>query len=120
MAHSPTPYQTSFLQGLGLTVIYCLKGQPGWIIAALVVLIIGLTPVVGEKYHELWMWIAKSIGKLNGWILLSVFYVLVVIPIGLIRKLAGKDPLKLKPVETESFFTERNHTYTAKNLKDPW
>jgi hypothetical protein len=44
-----------------------------------------------------WMRLAHALGRVNTAILLSLFYYLVITPVGFVRRLTGNDPLPKKP-----------------------
>jgi hypothetical protein len=54
-------------------------------------------------------------------IMLALVFFLVVFPMGLIRRILGKDTLRLHQFRKEktSVFAERNHEYTAADLDNP-
>jgi hypothetical protein len=49
-----------------------------------------------KKLLYLWLAFARRIATVNTYILLSVFFVLVIIPAGFIMRLIGKSPLRRK------------------------
>ena len=54
---------------------------------------------MGECLRALWKgWLrlARAIGTVNTVLLLTVLYWLVVVPLGLVLRLLGKDPLRLR------------------------
>jgi hypothetical protein len=55
-------------------------------------------------------------------LLLSIVYLLVVTPVGLIRRAAGKDSLRLRSfrADNESVMVERNHRFAAGDLEKPY
>ena len=72
-----------------------------------------------ENLHWLWMKLAEAMGFVSGKILLSVVFIIIVIPLSFIAKLRGKLSMKLKP-GGDSYFTIRNHTFIKKDLENPW
>lgn len=72
-----------------------------------------------EKIAWLWLKFGEGLGWINSKILLGVIFFIVLTPMALLRNLFKKDELKLKR-DSGSTFHERNHTYTAKDLKNPW
>ena len=46
--------------------------------------------------RALWMGVARRIGEINARIILSLIFVLLVTPLGLVRRALGKDPLDLR------------------------
>ena len=72
-----------------------------------------------ENLHLLWMKIAEAMGYVSGKILLSIVFIIVVIPLSFFAKLRGKINMKLKP-GGDSYFTTRNHLFIKKDLENPW
>jgi len=54
--------------------------------------------------------------------LLSIVFFLVVTPIGILRRLIGKDALKLRVFKgsQDSVMLERNHTFVGQDLERPY
>ena len=70
----------------------------------------------------LWLW--EKIGHVLGWIntrilLTAVFYV-VLFPFAMLFRLFNKDPLSVSWKNKSSAFVERNLTYAAEDLENPW
>lgn len=72
-----------------------------------------------ENLHWLWMKLAEAMGYVSGKILLSVVFIIIVIPLSFFAKLRGKLNIKLK-AEGDSYFTIRNHIFTKEDLENPW
>jgi heme/copper-type cytochrome/quinol oxidase subunit 4 len=65
--------------------------------------LIGLIfPQAMKHIHVYWHIFGEKIGKVNTKIILSVFYVLVIVPIGLIMSMF-KDPMRMKEKNTDSY-----------------
>lgn len=75
-----------------------------------------------RPFAIVWFGIAKLLGGIVSRILLAVVWLGMVVPVGVIRRWAGKDNLKLKKWHhgDESVFVSRNHTYTSDDLKNPY
>ena len=58
-----------------------------------------LLPRLLGPFYRLWMRFAALLGMVNTRVLLTVFYYLVLTPIGLLFKLTGKELLKMRPDE---------------------
>ena len=92
----------------------------------LVPLALGLTlitivvPVVLYPFAFLWFGLSKWLGMVSSGILLTIIYYLVVTPVGVVRRLLGHDSLKLKEFKKgkQSVMKERNHVFTAADLRD--
>jgi hypothetical protein len=55
-------------------------------------------------------------------VLLSIVYFLVVTPIALLRRISGKDSLKLRVFKAsqESVMVKRDHLFTARDMESPY
>ncbi len=72
-----------------------------------------------ENLYRAWMKIAEALGFISGKILLTIVFVIVVIPLSFLAKWRGKLSIRLKP-GGGSYFKERNHTYNKSDLHNPW
>ncbi len=80
-------------------------GAAGGIGLALVVLAL-FAPARLEPIYRLWMGLAEVMSKITTPILMGVVYFAVVTPTGLLRRLAGKNPL-IRPRTAQSFWVSR-------------
>jgi hypothetical protein len=74
---------------------------------------------LGIQIHEFWFWLAEKIGYVMSRLLLSIIYIVFLIPIGVIAGLFRKDLMLLKRGRS-SYFKKRTHTYSASDLENPW
>lgn len=78
-------------------------------------------PFVGDLVVKGWYKLAELLGYINSRILLSAIFFLILFPVALLARLGrGKNLLGLKNNADGSAFTERNHKYEAKDLKNVW
>jgi hypothetical protein len=86
-------------------------------------LILGLIflfiPLIGNWIVSLWSKLAEVLGWINSRILLSIVYFIFLVPVSIFFKLFNKNPLSLKKTPS-SLYTERNYTYTSKDLENIW
>lgn len=70
----------------------------------------------------LWFGLSHLLGAVVSRILLTVVFFLLVLPVGLARRLAGKDTLKLRAWKRGdgSAFTLRDHVYTSADIENPY
>lgn len=88
-----------------------------YVLMAVVLLILPLiafSPLTLRPAFKLWLKVAYIIGKFNTQILLSVIFVLLFIPTGLIMRLFGKDPMKRKMLIEGTYWEQ----YDLEGLKD--
>lgn len=93
------------------------------ILLAIATLVVSmLWPAVFRLPARLWFGLAELLGTVSSKILLTVVFALVLVPIATFRKLAGSDPMKRKlwRKNRDSVFLERNHTFSADDLKNPY
>ena len=64
-----------------------------WIAGAGVLAVALAFPVGLKPVYRTLMWIALPLGRFNSWLLLSLVYFVMVVPMGLIMRLLGKDPI---------------------------
>lgn len=105
----------------GLVVLYFIFKSNYFLIAAALVGIVSLAiPVAGNLIVKGWYKIAEVLGAINGKILLSAVFFIVLFPVAIIAKLGKKNPLGLKKESGDSVFHTRNHKYTSKDLEQVW
>ena len=105
----------------GLVVLYFVFKSSYFLIAAAAVGIISIAvPVAGDLIVKGWYKLAEILGAINGKILLSIVFFLVLFPVAVLAKLGKKNPLALKKEEGDSVFHTRNHKYSAKDLEQVW
>ena len=91
--------------------------------AAMAVLLLAMIwPVLMRPFAWLWFGLGLAMGKVVSVFVLSVIWLVMVVPVGFARRLMGKDSLALKAWKGNggSCFVTRNHIYTAEDLKHPY
>ncbi len=76
--------------------------------------IIAFSPIMLRPVFNLWLKIAHAIGWFNTQVLLTIVFILVFIPTGLIMRLFRKDPMKRKMLAEGSYW----EPYELEGLKD--
>lgn len=92
------------------------------LIAAGILLISLILPILFKPLAIVWFGLAKILSYLTSNILLGLLFFFLVTPVGLFRKLLGKDALKLKYFKksSNSVLIERNYTFKSSDLKNPF
>jgi hypothetical protein len=80
----------------------------------LILPIVAFSPITLRPVFKLWLKVAHAIGWFNTQVLLSIVFILIFIPTGLVMRLFRKDPMKRKMV-TEGTYWE---SYELEGLKD--
>lgn len=74
-----------------------------------------LIPWFALQLAKAWYALAEVLGKINSFLLMTVLFALVIIPIGYLRKLFAK-----KKKEANTTFIKVNQTYPAEYFNNPW
>jgi hypothetical protein len=113
--------------GMAMTLILLLLNRSfrhdAWLIGAIAALVIAMTvPQVYRPLAVVWFGLSHLIGMFTSKIILSAVFFGVVMPVGLLRRLSGKDPLNLKAFKagSTSVMKERNHRFVAADLEKPY
>ena len=123
---TPTRQQcqdTGMAMVLLLLVIALRVDRGGVVLAALVVQVTAMTvPRWFAPLAIVWLAVSHAIGKVVSTILLAIVYAVVVTPMGVVRRLTGKDPLRLKAFRngTASAMIVRRHTFGPRDLERPY
>lgn len=113
-------WETILVIVLGLVLLYWFKRWNGWLMAALVIGAVSLLiPAVAGVIHRFWDWLSMAMGELTGKFLLTLVYILVLLPLALAARWSGKSGLRRKTGGV-TYFTQRNHRYDKEDLKQPW
>lgn len=94
-----------------------------WFFIAIGVLLVTLLiPIFLKPLTFLWFGFSKVLGWVTSHIVLFAIFWGLVTPMGLIRKAMDKDSMRLRQFKKggDSAFTERNHEFTASDLKYPF
>jgi hypothetical protein len=92
-----------------------------WI--ALVVLLINMVcPQVYKPLAKWWFALSNLLSRIVPRILLGMLFYLMVTPVGLLRRMLGRDPLQLRKWKKgrESVLRARDHTLSAKDIINPF
>jgi hypothetical protein len=98
-------------------------GRSEILIAAIAVHVVNMiVPQVFKPVAVYWFRLAHVLGAISSRILMFLVFALVVTPIGLLRRMLGKDSLRLRAFRAtdESVMVTRNHTVTAADLEKPY
>ena len=79
-----------------------------------------IAPIIFYPFAVLWFGLSSILSRITSAILLGLVFFLIVTPMGQIRKLFGKDTLRLKQFKkgTQSVMIDRDRTYTAEDMAD--
>jgi len=112
--------------GLALVLIFLLLSifiDQMFVKPALVILLICMIyPDIIKPFAYIWFKFSEILGHVASKILLSFIFFVIVLPIGLIRRMSGADALKINAWQSgnDSVFIVRNHLFTSEDIKFPY
>lgn len=89
---------------------YWLAGAGAWLVTALVYPK-GLAPL-----YKVWMTFGHALGWVNARAILGLVFFVIVTPIGLVMRLFGKDPLRLR--RSTTYWIERDKPLDPQSLRN--
>jgi len=93
------------------------------VVPTIIVLVLTMIwPGLFRPAAYVWFSLANILRKIVSSILLTVVFLVIATPIGLIRNLVGADPMNRKKWKkgSTSVFVERDHSFTAHDLERPY
>jgi len=113
--------------GLALVLISLICNQVWkleiFILLAIIFLVVAMTyPLIFQPFARFWFWLSTALGTVVSKIILTVLFFVIVLPIGLLRRVLGKDSMRIKfwKKGNESVFRLRKHEFEAKDLDHPY
>ncbi len=91
-------------------------------LAALILVMDMVAPLIYKPAAWLWFGLAIVMGMVMSRVLLTLLYILVLMPVAVVRKIMGKDPMLLKKwkKDSSSVFVVRDHSYMANDIEHPY
>jgi len=79
-------------------------------------------PSLFKPVAVVWFNLSRILGEVSSRVLLSIIYFGVVTPFGFVRRLAGKDALRLRVFKQSdvSVMTDRNHKFSGHDIVRPY
>ncbi len=113
--------------GMAMTLICLLLGyftkNNMYYVAAIPVLVMTMAfPLFYYPVAILWFGLTAILGEVVSKVLLTVVYVVILMPIGIIRRMMGKDAMLLKifKKDSSSVMVVRNHDFVADDIVNPF
>lgn len=113
--------------GMALVLILLLVGvltaNDLWYKLAIPVLLLTMAvPAIFRPFAWVWYSLSNILGFVVSRILLTIIYFVLVVPVGLIRRIIGKDSLYLKTFkkDTGTVMKKRNLTFSGQDLLRPY
>jgi hypothetical protein len=107
-----------------LLLLFVLLGGKQFLLypAVFCLLLVMTVPAVFSFWARLWFGLSSRLGTVVSKILLTVVFILVAMPIGILRRIGGADPMRIKLWKKgrESVFVERNHLMKKMDIEHPY
>ncbi|MFQ5445470.1 MAG: SxtJ family membrane protein [Saprospiraceae bacterium] len=104
----------------GLLVFWLIYKADVLITIAIAIGVIGaFIPALARWIHWAWYKLADAMGYVMSKVILSIVFFTFLSVIALIYKVFNKDPLQLKK-KKDTYWTNRNHTYSGKDIEKVW
>jgi len=103
--------------------VFIARKREGWLFIAMGLHVLNMTlPQIYRPIAVLWLGLSDLLGAIVPKIVLGVLFLVVVTPIGLFRRMLGKDALKLRVFKggDGSVMLQRNHLFVAQDLERPY
>lgn len=116
---NPHAMVLGFVAGL-LVINYFVEKE--WI-TYLVIATSVLCSISGKLAHvlaSLWLGLGHLLGRINGAVLLSLLYLLILTPLALLRKLVDRKKRKRGVEQAQTAFVSRSHLFTGQDIELPW
>ena len=105
---------------LALGVWYWFSRNPYLLLAGGILGSIALiSPALLQWIHWAWMKLAEGMGYIMSRVVLTIIYFIFLVPISFVSKLFRKDSMQLKK-GTDSYYKDRNVTYTKESMENVW
>jgi len=114
---------TGMAMVLILLIIAMLTDNNIYLVVSIIALVINMTyPKFYYPFAIVWLGLSHLIGTIVSKVLLSIVFFLIVVPIGFLRKILGKDSLQLSNFKksSESVMKVRNYSFTSDDIKKPY
>jgi len=103
--------------------VYLKTRRDGLLYAAMILHAVNMiVPRIYAPVAVLWFGLSQLLGAVMSKILLSILFFGLVTPIGVLRRLFGRDSLKLRAFKSgeESAMLVRNHRFVAQDMEKPF
>ncbi|MCB9051684.1 MAG: hypothetical protein H6556_19795 [Lewinellaceae bacterium] len=113
--------------GMAFSLLFLLAGLWGgyawaYYVAAAALLVNMAWPPFFTPFAYVWYKLSEVLGSFSSRVILSAAFFLAVTPVALVRKLLGKDSLRLRDFKKgrESAFITRGHTFDGEGMERPF
>ncbi len=114
---------TGMAMVLLLLILFVVRKREAFLIGAMVLHVLNMIlPRIYRPIAVVWLGLSDLLGNVVSKILLSIVFFGIVTPIATVRRLLGKDSLKLRAFKAgqDSVMVERNHRFIGADLERPY
>src|SRR5579863_9589432 len=114
---------TGMAMVLLLLLIFLKTRRNGLLYSAMALHVVNMiVPRIYAPLAVIWLGLSHLLGMVMSKVLLSILFFGLVTPIGLLRRLFGKDSLKLREFKggRESVMLVRNHLFVSQDIEKPY
>lgn len=107
---------------LSLIIIYLIKIYALLPLPIALLIITMIWPVFFKPFVKVWFGLSQVIGTVMSKIILTIIFFVIVTPVGMVRRVFGADPMRLKRWKKNdgSIFRMRNSKMEAKDIEQPY
>jgi Saxitoxin biosynthesis operon protein SxtJ len=91
-----------------------------WVFAAVLWVPALLVPVILRPVYTTWMKIGHGLGWVNSRIILGILFYVVILPMGLVMRLFGSDPMARKKDDSASSYRKESASEPRDRLEKPY
>jgi hypothetical protein len=89
------------------------------LLALVLIVIASVSDSLTNLISRGWLKLAELMGAIMSKVMLTVIYFIVLLPVALMYRLTGKDPLQFKKKQ-DTYYFSRNHLYNKKDIENIW
>ena len=107
---------------VGLIVFFVTREIRYVTMATAILLLDMIWPSFFKPLAKVWFGLSHVLGTVMSKVILTLTFFVVLTPMGLLRSLLGKDPMRVRQFKqgTDSVFRVRDHTFTAADVEQPF
>ena len=113
--------------GMALTlvalIVFFVTREIRYVTMATAILLLDMIwPSFFKPLAKVWFGLSHVLGTVMSKVILTLTFFVVLTPMGLLRSLLGKDPMRVRQFKqgTDSVFRVRDHTFTAADIEQPF
>ena len=112
--------------GIAILLIFFLFGffqkNLFWIFPSIIVILVMMTqPIILKPFAYVWFGFSDRLGQVTNKILMSLIFILAVVPIGVFRRVFFSNSFQANDFKKKkSAFIDRNHLFTKSDIENPY